>query len=366
MEKGTLIIIKTAKGYVAKIRFSKKDGSTGELPISAFKPNDDKYHNTPCEFLRKNGQLVKLMAHDGKTLFRKQEDASGVQDSFDPRLTRLPEDTRNALAFLDTPDNFNLKLNKGARYDAGKDKFQFFKRDKKGENYEIKADFGQLNFRQLAERQLDQVRRIYPSENVGYLDLAVDWRMALGLGNESVYETSLALHHVYGFPYVPASALKGVVRSWIISESFGRSEGKAIQDNYFCKLFGCPGELLVKSENKKYASFPRKAQKGSVVFFDAFPLDTPLVEFDIMNPHFGPYYSDPNNEKPPADYYSPIPVPFITVGKTDYRFIIASADQKLQDNQVAGKQVMEWLSEALTQHGIGAKTAVGYGYMKPR
>ncbi len=45
--------------------------------------------------------------------------------------------------------------------------------------------------------------------------------MIVGLGNESVYDTSMTLHHMYGIPFIPASAIKGVIRSWIIAEMFG-------------------------------------------------------------------------------------------------------------------------------------------------
>src|SRR5450755_4152288 len=39
-------------------------------------------------------------------------------------------------------------------------------------------------------------------------------RMVIGLGDESVLETSIALHHTYGVPYIPGSALKGLAASY--------------------------------------------------------------------------------------------------------------------------------------------------------
>src|SRR6266567_1572498 len=39
-------------------------------------------------------------------------------------------------------------------------------------------------------------------------------RMVLGLGDESVLETSVTLHHTYGVPYIPGSALKGLAASY--------------------------------------------------------------------------------------------------------------------------------------------------------
>src|SRR5436305_8238820 len=38
-------------------------------------------------------------------------------------------------------------------------------------------------------------------------------RMAVGLGSESLLETSISLHHAYGVPYIPGSALTGLAAS---------------------------------------------------------------------------------------------------------------------------------------------------------
>ena len=59
--------------------------------------------------------------------------------------------------------------------------------------------------------------------------------MVVGLGGESVYETSITLHHIYGIPYIPASSIKGVVRSWIITEVFGEKSICVIKylDDFF-------------------------------------------------------------------------------------------------------------------------------------
>ena len=44
-------------------------------------------------------------------------------------------------------------------------------------------------------------------------EMSVDWRLVVGLGGAAVYETAMTLHHVYGIPYLPGSAVKGVTRS---------------------------------------------------------------------------------------------------------------------------------------------------------
>src|SRR5260221_1751552 len=42
----------------------------------------------------------------------------------------------------------------------------------------------------------------------------VKGRMIVGLGDESVLETSIMLHRTYGVPYIPGSALKGLAASY--------------------------------------------------------------------------------------------------------------------------------------------------------
>jgi hypothetical protein len=100
--------------------------------------------------------------------------------------------------------------------------------------------------------------------------------------------------------------------------------------------------------------FGAQKKKGEVVFLDAYPKDVPQLHIDIMNPHYGPYYSD---GVPPADHHNPTPIKFLTVapGTT---FIFRAVTKK--ENGLPQK-VKKALLSALTEEGVGAKTAVGYG-----
>lgn len=287
-------------------------------------------------------------------------------DSFKANESCLPADTQQ---LLQDSDNFSLKLNKAARYID--EKFYFFKNDfnpKKqiGDKFKIKPNFGKFNFEKNCQKHLS-VAKATCAKTVP-ISLGIDWRIILGLGHESVYETSITLHHTYGIPYIPATSLKGVVRSWIIQEKYfaqltenekkdknsgEKAEKKAMKDKEFCDLFGC-------DDNSYYG----KARQGQVTFFDAYPCSEPTIDVDIMNPHYPDYYG---GDKPPTDYQNPIPIPFLMVGNKDvnkkalrFQFILGiknTEDSSLLDT------AQKWLVKALTEHGIGAKTAVGYGYM---
>jgi len=274
----------------------------------------------------------------------------------------LPKDTRAALE-SDSGDqqiyNFHLLLNKYAFYDPKEKAFLLYRKGdkKKGiPGYQISPDFGKVPLKAILIRHRNALRGLN-LQIEGPLTFSADWRLIVGLGNESVYETSMTLHHVYGIPYIPGQAVKGVVRSWVITERFDKdSEGKtdlkkaeklALKDQAFCDIFGCPGE-----------SHYKQARQGNVIFFDAFPtsLTRESVQPDIMNPHYGPYYA---GEKPPADYHNPVPVTFLTVMNTAFEFHIGIKSG--QDGVFKGESLPDILGKALNEHGIGAKTAVGYG-----
>lgn len=396
MEQGTLSIIQTKSGkLIARVTFTKSDGKTGVIDVQFWSPvkDDLKYNDTPCEFQREEkGMLIKLKTNDGRVIEKTasptqattsrrantgshSEYGGGIADSYAPAMTLLPADTKKALASID-PDNFALKWQKAARHVEGpvsdKNKFMFFKRDRKGENFEIKANYGKLDFEQIANRELSNAKALLGDNAIKAIELDTQWRMVQGLGIESVYEVSMTLHHVYGIPYIPASALKGVVRSWIITNAYESKEELAISDPSFCDWFGCPGELVIDDKDgkrQKHASHYKEARKGELTFFDAYPLKAPRLKTDVMNPHYGPYYSDKTGNTPPADYHNPVPVFFLTVEETPFRFILG-ADTKTLGHTIRNKSngvdwdVFVWLKDALQNHGIGAKTAVGYGYFK--
>lgn len=379
MEKGTLIIRRTKKGFHVEIQYTKKNGKLGVLPVSGWQPEDDALNGTPCQFERERGTLTKLVAHDGEVLYEPKLQVSSSRtsssitssignaagDSYDPTSTMLPKDTKAALRGIN-PDNFLLKWQKGARHDNPKAKnpFAFFRTDKGKIKFQIQPNFGKIQFEQLALREKQNAELLLGPNKARSFQYATSWRMVQGLGMESVYEVSMTLHHVYGIPYIPATVLKGVVRSWIIDQVFDKEEENAIADKSFCDWFGCPGELLIDRNGKKtrHKSFYGQARKGKLIFFDVYPVEKPKVKPDVMNPHYADYYQDNKNEKPPADYYNPVPVYFLTVENTRFQFVFGAFEQGTLVQIIGGKTIEDWTRDALQNHGIGAKTAVGYGY----
>lgn len=287
---------------------------------------------------------------------------------------RLPNDTARLLASNNhqSGDNYALYLNKAGRF--CKDKFHLVKNGKFLKEFNF-SSCGVI-MKKLNDRIANHANTLHGA-NVKTVKVKTAWRLTIGLGGESIYETDMSLHPVYGFPYLTGSALKGVVRSWIIVKFFDGNETLAMNDSkLFCDIFGC-------DKNSYY----KKAMKGKAFFYDAFPDGDVKVKPDVMNPHYQEYYKADSNV-PPADYLSPVPVFFLTVKDTkfkivvgghsslgiigDYQNISKKPDEIVTDKlfEVSEKDnsVLDYLvktiKDALEQHGIGAKTAVGYGKLK--
>jgi CRISPR-associated protein Cmr6 len=292
------------------------------------------------------------LANKYSNIIKKQAEG---HDSFRLDKSCIPLDTRKSL--IDDIDNFSLKFNKFARFeknevDITKSKFEFFKTNRGKIEYKIDANnFGlgkdknqsNLILEQLNERHKRNALSLFWDGSFVSDVFVSNYRLVVGLGGPCVYETSITLHHIYGIPYIPATSIKGVVRSWIIQSVFNFDEKAALKHPDFCNWFGS------------------QSNSGGFVFFDAFPTQLPNIEPDIMNVHYPKYY---NGSEPPTDTQSPIPVVFLTVVDTPFMFLIGSKHSKLTESKIENKTIGEWLIEVLSEHGIGAKTAVGYGYMQ--
>ena len=330
--------------------------------------------------------------------------------------TKIPRETRNLLGQQPQIDNFALRLNLGSQFIRNNDgayKATLYKRERVSKlnptEYEVHyipsaQEWRAIDFPELAKKLFQNVELLFAKDRSSFfssnLKQSENSRLVIGMGNASVFETGITLHHVFGFPFIPASSIKGIVRSWVIQNCFKEQEEEAIADKSFCDLFGCPSQLIIDDENgdlikkayiengKEVLRYPKSYYQinnldklggercGSLLFFDAFPIHSPNVKEDIMNPHYPEYYT---GVEPPADSQSPIPINFLTVEKTTFQFLLGLKPLPGLENAKVSGLISEHLGaenselnlleagtrcllKALTEHGIGAKTAVGYGY----
>ena len=175
-------------------------------------------------------------------------------------------------------------------------------------------------------------------------------RLIVGLGVESVLETGIALHHTYGVPYIPGSALKGLTASYMarIREKLKPADE---QSNYeqICQAYKF---IFGDTDDAGYVTFfdalyqPGSGHKGQALYPD------------IITVHHQKYYQHGSNDAP-ADWDSPIPVPFLSATGT---YLVALAAPDLEPKWLTITASL--LGAALKSMGIGAKTSSGYGRME--
>jgi len=252
----------------------------------------------------------------------------------------IPEDSsklleKNSLKAKNI-DNFSLRFNRFAQRDFNGDK----------RKYEFKIRDTNFSF----DKQIDKIekqQRVFKSlyDKHASIEVKNSWRLAIGIGTASVYETSITLHHIYGIPFIPAQSIKGSLRSYIIVNYFESNEDRAFEDKGFVTIFGS------------------NDRQGEVIFFDAFTKESE-IKMDIMNNHYQKYY---NGSESPTDTQNPNPVNFLTLKNAKFEITIATKDNVIiEDGIFKDKELLELvkeeLSDSLEIFGIGAKTAVGYGY----
>lgn len=186
---------------------------------------------------------------------------------------------------------------------------------------------------------------IFDGEKTARNDFKTVGRLIVGLGTENVVESGIRLNHIYGYPILPGSALKGLAAHYC-AHVWGETEPRYKKGEEFHKLlFGVTDD------------------SGCVIFHDSWlvPDNTNPFVLDVITPHHQDFV---DGKGAPTDYDSPVPVPFLsvkgafTVGVTwngpEVDFAILKGWTKLAFN---------CLAIALAEWGIGGKTSSGYGRM---
>lgn len=204
---------------------------------------------------------------------------------------------------------------------------------------------------------------------LGYVAVSYDAEilspLVVGLGNEHPTEKGFRFDWTTGIPCVPASSIKGVVRlAHLVNElnefddteqarDFWRSAESGVLTETAKTLFGC-GDAGKNGE--------QPAQAGRVIFLDAWPTRLPKLKSEIMNCHYPDYLN--KGERGPTEDQQPNPQKFWAVdtstpagGKVIFRFV-ALVEPKAKDMIPL---LENSIVAALTEHGLGAKTAIGHG-----
>jgi CRISPR-associated protein Cmr6 len=284
-------------------------------------------------------------------------------------------------------DNISLALQKLIKLEIVKDtknKKYFLASINKAPK--VIEDFKKRIQNQVKDLEKCGYENIFKNEEEKCLKLKTAFRLVVGLGAGHVLETSLTLHHIFGIPYIPASALKGVVRMvsfWEIAENQNKKSDKDIEklqkQLYDDEISNSDSEDILKHK----LLFGAQNFKGLLVFLDAFPEirnNEQIFELDVMTPHYQGYYT---KNQVPGDWENPNPIIFLTV-KKGITFCFNVLFDRFSSKEISGnggfpeeakKIVKNWLGEftklsqlvrgwvekALKEFGVGAKTRLGYG-----
>ncbi len=193
------------------------------------------------------------------------------------------------------------------------------------------------------------------------VDLATTGRLIVGLGSENVLETGIRLHHNYGMPIIPGSALKGLAAHYC-DQVWGPTEKKfkqptKVEDEAYRKFLA--GKDPKPEDNLHRLLFGNTDDSGCIVFHDAWltpDSPKPLV-LDVMTPHH-PKWLD--GSVPPTDFDSPTPVPFLSV--TGAFHVAVSWHGPASDKAKNWtERALSLLCDALKDWGVGGKTTSDYG-----
>jgi CRISPR type III-B/RAMP module RAMP protein Cmr6 len=201
---------------------------------------------------------------------------------------------------------------------------------------------------------LDTLKRQH-GECFGEVTLTLESRLLLHLGRANVLENvGLCCDRTTGLPLVPGTALKGVISAWACwaehynpaDKSFRNFTDQSKQRRNFTATEAALAQRILGDDS---ASGSEHA--GEVIFLGGFPTTPPRLGLDIVNPHH-----DANGRD-----VDPKPNTFLCVEPgTLWQFAFFVRPGVL-DAAALHAQTKTWIEEALTQMGIGAKTAAGYG-----
>jgi CRISPR type III-B/RAMP module RAMP protein Cmr6 len=176
--------------------------------------------------------------------------------------------------------------------------------------------------------------------------------LILHLGRANVLENvGLYCERTTGLPVIPGTAVKGVLSTWACWEanqnddgSFPDPESWAVQRsafpaNHARRIFGSDAET-----GSEHA--------GEISFLGAWPATLPKLALDIVNPH---------HDTSGRDLTRLTPSVFLSLESGpawDFVFLVRPG---VSDAAELLNTTETWLRESLSQVGLGAKTAAGYG-----
>ena len=199
-------------------------------------------------------------------------------------------------------------------------------------------------------------------------------RLAVNLSGSLVQNAGICLDRLFGVPYLPGSAVKGVCRHVALEDL--RAGKLSLSD--FQNIFGTADvdfkESTPRSKGGELEAFRSligrdgivENKKGCIDYLAAFPRNEAHLMVDMTNVHFPDYYKSGREADLRQERPMPNPFPVVEAG-AEFAFCIAinSMGGRLESdarrNELLDKAA-NLLRRAMEVSGFGAKTGAGYGW----
>lgn len=180
--------------------------------------------------------------------------------------------------------------------------------------------------KEIKERQSELISYLHDNKYTCIEAYTIN-KIVISMGDTDTKENSIKINHIYGFPYITASTIKGAFRAYLENNLF---------EVPIIELFG---------DNEK---------KGNLIFYDAYP-ETFEIGVDIVNCHFSDYYTQ---NKLPTDSRKLSPVKFYAVKNALFSFYIGFNTE--EEKALIEKMFIAFIEDI----SMGAKKSIGYGNFK--
>lgn len=253
---------------------------------------------------------------------------------------------------LQAPDKSNGSMHMGLWFERFFHGYEsnFAKVDKEGRSAWLKQfDIKQLGASAELQAKNEKIQQLATSQGGQARVYQCTAPFVTGMGNPHPLENGFTWHPTLGMPYLPGSAVKGLVRAAVELAYQGDDKLALLK-----RWFGTEAKGDVPEAS------------GCFIFFDALPTKPCKLVPEVMTPHMGKWYekggktpTDKNTQ--PGDWHNPVPVAYLTARDLQLQFAVmprpgASADELVQ--------VWHALDYALQWLGAGGKTAQGFGTMQ--
>jgi CRISPR-associated protein Cmr6 len=296
----------------------------------------------------------------------------------DPDGREIKWDDATRWSFMRIAEGASQLLTKDAaskRYRAKGQNVQLDNRDRLLAEAQLAESLAKVSWdsKELAALRSRHTRRFLnlflsgAAQRVSVTVAQLEGRLAINLADSLIQNAGICLDRLFGLPFIPGSAVKGVCRHTALEElrsARGNVQSKLFDE--FRAVFGTADNDFTNGELRPYRSLlADRAEnlKGAIAFLPAYPVNEARLVVDLTTVHCPDYYrtgriEDLSNERP-----QPNPFPVIESGA---QFAFCVLLNGITNDPSLLNVATRLLQTALTVHGLGAKTASGYGWFSLR